>query len=91
MVKFLKNLISSSDDTSHKRVIACFAAIVLFVMCILSSFGHTADDTAFIVITVIVLGQSGLTVLRALIKQSPNKVLQSLVDDADKTQQDKNQ
>ena len=63
MKTFINNLLSSSSETSHKRLIAIASFLVLVIMVIISAFGHTVDVHLIYVFASLVGGQSLLTVV----------------------------
>jgi|WetSurMetagenome_2_1015567.scaffolds.fasta_scaffold02807_7 hypothetical protein len=71
MKDFIKRMISSSDDTSHKRVIAIAAFIVLVCMVIAKFFGANLDEDLIYVFAALTAGQSGLTVIEKIFNKPP--------------------
>lgn len=55
-------MLSSSDETSHKRVIAILAFFVLTIMAIAHFFGAKLDDTLIIAFASLSGGESLLSV-----------------------------
>lgn len=60
---FIKNLLSDSNEISHKRVIAIGAFIILIGMFITNQFGIKTDNTLILMFGGIAGGESVLTVL----------------------------
>lgn len=60
---WLKNLISNSDEASHKRLISFGSFVVLVGMVILKAFGLPIDSTLIYVFAGLCGGQSILTVI----------------------------
>lgn len=69
MKAFIKNLISNSDEASHKRVIALCSFLVLCVMVGIKALGGQTDNTLIYVFASLTGGQSILTVIDKFIKQ----------------------
>jgi hypothetical protein len=68
MKQFFKNMLSTSDDTSHKRVIAVSAFVVLTIMTIAHFFGAQLNDTLIITFASLCGGESVLSVFEKLQK-----------------------
>jgi hypothetical protein len=66
MRKFVKNMLSSSDETSSKRVIAVGSFVALIVCAGASAFGHTPDLHIVDSFTILAGGASVLTVAEKL-------------------------
>jgi len=60
---FIKNLISNSDEASHKRLIALCSFLVLVLMVIIKAFGYQVDNNLIYVFAGLTGGQSILTVI----------------------------
>lgn len=63
MGDFFKNLLSKSDSSSHKRLIALAAFTVLVLMVLLKAFGFEVDVNLIYVFAALTGGQSVLTVV----------------------------
>jgi len=63
MKQWLKELLSSSDDASHKRVISIASFIVLVIMVVLNAFGITITPELIYVFSALCGGNSILTVI----------------------------
>ena len=68
MKAFIKNLISNSDDASHKRLIAMGSFLVLVSMVVIKAFGGQIDNTLIYVFASLTGGSSVLTVIDKFIK-----------------------
>jgi len=66
MKTFLNNLLSNSDETSHKRLIAIAAFLVLIAMVVIKALGGQIDEQLIYVFASLVGGQSLLTVIEKL-------------------------
>lgn len=73
MRKFFKQLLSNSNETSHKRFIALISLLVLIALSALSAFGHTADSSIFYIFGSLVGGSSVLTVVEKLNQKSQSE------------------
>jgi hypothetical protein len=63
MKKFIKTLMSNSDDVSHKRLIAIISFIVLIVLAVLSAFSHNVDSNFIYLFGSLTGGESLLSVI----------------------------
>ena len=63
MKTFITNLLSNSNDVSHKRLIALISFLVLIVMVIIKAFGYQLDNTLIYVFASMAGGESVLTVI----------------------------
>lgn len=68
--EFLKDLLSKSDSTSHKRLIALGAFVVLVSMVIIKAIGCAVDSNLIYVFAALTGGQSILTVVDKYNKKS---------------------
>lgn len=68
MKELFVKLISSSNEVSHKRVIALVSFIVLIILAIFSAFGHTADAKFIWTFASLSGGSSILTVIEKFTK-----------------------
>jgi membrane-associated PAP2 superfamily phosphatase len=59
----LKQLLSDSNDISHKRVIAVISFLVLIAMVVIKALGYAVDEHLIYVFASLVGGQSLLTVI----------------------------
>ena len=59
----IKNLLSDSNDVSHKRLIGLISFIVLIVLSFFSAYGHKTDDNFVYVFASLTGGESILTVI----------------------------
>lgn len=63
MKQFILNMLSSSDDISHKRVIAIVSLVVVIVLAFMSAYGHTVDQSFIYLLGSLIGGESALTVI----------------------------
>jgi len=63
MKKWLKELLSSSDDTSHKRTISILSFTVLTIMVVLNAFGITISKDLIFVFGALCGGNSLMSVI----------------------------
>ncbi len=63
MNSFFKDLFGNSDDTSHKRLIAVGAFLVLVSMVVIKAVGCEVDDQLIYVFAGLTGGQSLLSVV----------------------------
>ncbi len=63
MGDFIKNVLSKSDNASHKRLIALGAFVVLVLMVIIKACGFDIDVNLIYVFAALTGGQSLLTVV----------------------------
>lgn len=68
MKQFVKNLLSKSDDVSHKRIIAIIAMLVLVGFAVSNQFGIKTDPNLIVTFASIAGGESVLTVIDKFIK-----------------------
>jgi hypothetical protein len=73
MKSFINNMLSSSDDTSHKRFIAIMAFIVLVGMVIGKFYRAQLDDNLIYVFAALTGGQSCLTVIDKVLNKPPKQ------------------
>lgn len=66
---FLKNMLSDSNSTSHKRIIALSSFLVLVAMVIIKAKGYEVDNNLIYVFAGLTGGQSALSVIEKFIKQ----------------------
>lgn len=66
---FLKNMLSGSNDTSHKRIIALASFLVLVIMVIIKAKGGQVDSNLIYVFAALSGGQSALSVIEKFVKQ----------------------
>ena len=59
----IKNLLSDSNDVSHKRLIGLISFIVLIILSFFSAYGHKTDDNFVYVFASLTGGESVLTVI----------------------------
>lgn len=63
MKTFFTNLIGSSDEASHKRIIALISFLVLIAMVVIKAMGHDVDSDLIYVFAALTGGESVLTVI----------------------------
>jgi uncharacterized membrane protein HdeD (DUF308 family) len=63
MKRWLKEMMSSRSEVSHKRFIALVSLLVLIVLAFFSAFGHTASESLYYIFGSLVGGSSILTVI----------------------------
>jgi len=63
MLKWIKELLSSSDDASHKRLLSIASYIVLVIMVALSAFGTTIQTELIYVFGALCGGNSIMSVI----------------------------
>ena len=68
MKKWIKDLISSSDDASHKRFISVASFIVLILMVVLNSFGLVITPELIYVFGALCGGNSIMSVIEKFSK-----------------------
>ena len=59
----IKNLLSDSNDVSHKRLIGLISFMVLIILSFFSAYGHKTDDNFVYVFASLTGGESVLTVI----------------------------
>ena len=59
----IKNLLSDSNDVSHKRLIGLISFIVLIILSFFSAYGHKTDDNFVYIFASLTGGESILTVI----------------------------
>ncbi len=69
MKNLIKNLLSSSNDASHKRLIAIGSFLVLVGMVVLKAKSCPVDSTLVYVFAALTGGQSSLSVLEKIINR----------------------
>ena len=67
-IQWLRNLISNSDDASHKRLISLMSWGVLLVILVLDACGIKISDKLIYVFAALTFGQSALTVIDKFFK-----------------------
>jgi hypothetical protein len=68
MKTFITNLLSNSNDASHKRVIALISFLVLIAMVVIKALGYQLDNSLIYVFAAMAGGESVLTVIEKFIK-----------------------
>lgn len=66
---FLNNMLSDSNQTSHKRIIALASFLVLVIMVIIKAKGGQVDSNLIYVFAALSGGQSALSVIEKIVKQ----------------------
>lgn len=69
IITYLKSIISSTSDESHKRFLAILSWVLFVGMVIISWFGVMTPEVLVLSNLAIILGQSSLTMLEKLTKK----------------------